>query len=365
MRFETNTKPVVSGLDLGIITSNITKFYQKSCIVELTIEETGLRINTEVSAVKSEMVFKGSVSGDGENHVFVDSLLFKNLMKSLTSDTVEFEINADGLTVYSGKSKFNLAQVVSGADLELSRPQQNHDNLQSFDIDKAGWEFIKDQQMYAIAMSFIHPVYTHAWLSETGDVIVGDFDNSIFTHSHATHLTSTCLLTDTIINLLSTVPEDSQIMQLGRNYEIKVATDPYTYLCEFTPRYEDDEGIGDYSAGLILQLFNHGDGAVIDSEVVSKYIAQAELFSTTNDDTINLEMNQNSFNLVNQNVNCKIPVTSPFQEFSITFKISLLKDAISHMDSAKVSVCPLVQDGQVSGIILWTDNVETVLAGID
>lgn len=365
MRFETNTKPIVAGLDLGIITSNITKFYQKSCIVELTIEENALRINTEVSAVKSEMVFKGSVSGEGANHVFVDSLLFKNLMKTITSDTVEFEVSEDGLTVYSGKSKFNLAQVVSGEDLELSRPRQDYEILSSFDVDKAGWEFIKDQQMYAIAMSFIHPVYTHAWLSDAGDVIVGDFDNSIFTHSRAASLTSTCLLTDTIINLLSIVPEDSKIIQLGRNYEIKVQTDPYTYLCEFTPRYEDEEGIGDYSSGLILQLFNHGEGVVLDSRVVGKYISQAELFTTTNEDTINLEICKDHFSLVNQHVNCKIPVTSPFQEFSVTFKISLLKDAISHMDNEKVSICPLIQGDQVSGIVLWTDNIETVLAGID
>ena len=365
MKFEASTKPIVSGLELGIIPSNITKFYQKSCIVELTIEKASLRINTEVSAVKSELVFKGYVSGEGQNHIFVDSLLFKNLMKSITNDMVEFDISEDGLTVYSGKSKFTLPQVVSGDDLELSRPEQDYQSAQSFELDKSGWEFIKDNQMYAIAMSFIHPVYTYAWLGESGDVIVGDFDNSIFTHSYSAHLKTTCLLTDTIINLLSTVPEDSKIMQIGRNYEIRVATDPYTYLCEFTPRYEEDEGIGDYSANLILGLFNHDSSIRINSEAISKYISQAELFSTTNDDTINVEVAQNSFNLVNHNVNCKIPVDSPFEDFSITFKISLLKDAISHMDSKDIEFCPLIQDGQVSGIILWTDNIETVLAGID
>lgn len=365
MKFIVNTKPVINGLDLGIIASNITKFYQKSCIVELTIENNSLRINTEASAIKSELIFKGSASGDGQNHVFVDSLLFKNLMKTIDSDTVEFEISENGLTIYAGKSKFNLPQVVSGDDLELSRPENLDEVSRFIGIDKAGWEFIKDQQMYAIAMSFIHPVYTHAWLSETSGVIVGDFDNSIFTHSHAAHLTSTCLITDTIINLLTTVPEDSQIIQLGKNYEIKVETDPYTYVCEFLPRYEEDEGIGDYSSDVILSLFDHETGVDINTSVVSKYISQAELFTTTNDDTIDLKMTDDAFNLINQNVNCKIPVDNPFGEFSITFKISLLKDAISHMDSEIISICPLLQDDQVAGIIMWTENMETVLAGID
>ena len=365
MRFAANTKPIVSGLDLGIIASNITKFYQKSCIVELNIEDNCLRINTEASAVKSELKFKGNVSGEGETHVFVDSLLFKNLMKTIDSDVVEFELKEDGLTIYSGKSKFNLPQVVSGLDLELSRPQDVDEVTRFIGIDKSGWEFIKDQQMYAIAMSFIHPVYTHAWLSDTGDVIVGDFDNSIFTHSHAAHLTTTCLITDTIINLLTTVPEDSQIIQLGKNYEIKVETDPYTYLCEFTPRYEEDEGIGDYSAGIILSLFEHENGIALNTSIISKYISQAELFTTTNDDTIDIKMTSDSFNLMNQNVNCKIPVNNPFGEFAITFKINLLKDAIQHMDNENIQLCPLIQEDEVAGIVIWTENMETVLAGVD
>lgn len=365
MKFTCNTQPIVDGLDLGIISSNITKFYQKSCIVELTIDGDSLRVNTEASAIKSELLFKGSVSGEGESHVFVDSSLFKNLMKSVDSNIVDFELKEDGLTVYAGKSKFNLPQVVSGADLELSRPENIDSAIQSLAVDRNGWEFIKDQQMYAIAMSFIHPVYTYAWLSDTGDVIVGDFDNSIFTHSRATHLTSTCLITDTIINLLTTVPENSQIIQLGKSYQIKVETDPYKYVCEFTPRYEEDDGIGDYNSGIILSLFEHPDGVKLDLSKLAKYIAQAELFTTTNDDTIDVVVNSTSFSLVNNNVNCSIPVEANFEPFKITFKINLLKDAISHMNSNEFYMCPLIQENEVSGIILWTDNMETVLAGVD
>ena len=113
MKFISNTKPISDGLDIVIISSNITKFYQKSCIVELTIEENALRINTEVASIKSEIIFKGNSSDEGSNHIFVDSLLFKNLIKTLETDTIEFEIKNDSLSIYSGKSKFNLPQVVA------------------------------------------------------------------------------------------------------------------------------------------------------------------------------------------------------------------------------------------------------------
>lgn len=366
MKFSANTAPIVSGLDLGIITANITKFYQKSCIVELTIEENSLRVNTEVSAIKSELIFKGKVSGSGNSHIFVDSLLFKNLLKTIDTEIVEFEFLEDSLVVISGKSKFNLPQVISGEDLELMRPTAASSTGIISEINKDNWEFIKDQQMYAISMSFVHPVYTNAWMGENGDAIVGDFDNGIFTHSKKAQLDSTCLLTDTIINLLTNVPEDSQILSIGKNYLVKVETDPYSYLCEFSPKYEEDEGVGDYSSNIILSLFEKSDNYIeLDIAKLSKYLSQAELFATTNDDVINVDVTSDLFKFYNEHVDCKIPVVNPFGDFSIVFKITLLKDLISHMDDTNVKVSPLIQGDEVSGILMWTNNMEAMLAGAE
>lgn len=366
MKFVSNTHPIVEGLDLGIIQANISKFYQKSCIVELTVDEGILRVNSEAASIKSELRFSGNASGDGYAHVFVDSLLFKNLMKTIDTDTVEFEFGENDLTIHSGKSKFTLPQVVSGEDLELSRPALDVSQMLSVSANKSGWEFIKDKQMYAIAMSFIHPVYTNVWLGESGDVIVGDVDNSIFTHSTQVSLPSTCLITDTVVNLLAAIPEDAKIIQLDRSYEIRVDTDPYTYICEFTPKYESDAGVGDYNSSIILSLFNKPEHSIqFDISKISKYISQAELFTVTNDDTINLKVSESELSLVNQNVTCAIAVDNPFEPFEITFKITLLKDLISHMDVDEVSLCPLTQDGEVVGIVLWTDAVEAVLAGVE
>lgn len=366
MIFEANTKPIVDGLELAIINSNITKFYQKSCIVELDIEENDLRVNTEVSAIKSELIFKGSVSGDDSyTHAFVDSLLFKSLLESLDSDTVKLEINENSLTVYSGRSHFNLPQVIEEADIELDRPNRDVAASNFIKVDQSSWKFIQDYQMYALAMSFLHPVYRYVWMGESGDVISGDYDNSIFTTSKKSQFPTTCLITDTIVNLLNNVPEGSQIAQLDRSYEIKVDLDPYSYICEFEPKYEEDEGVGTYSADIILSLFNHDAGIAVKTDKLSKYLSQAELFSNANDATIKLACTNDSLSLVNESVNCKIDVNNPFGEFSVAFNIKFLKDAFNHLDSDEIQISPLIQDGVATGIILWTDNMTTVLGGVE
>lgn len=364
MKFISNTKPISDGLDIVIISSNITKFYQKSCIVELTIEENALRINTEVASIKSEIIFKGNSSDEGSNHIFVDSLLFKNLIKTLETDTIEFEIKNDSLSIYSGKSKFNLPQVVADNEMSLARPQRIDYSTDVSEIDQNGWNFIKNQQMYAIAMSFIHPVYTNVWLSNSGDAIVGDFDNSIFTHSNKVNLDSTCLITDTIVNLLTTLPEDSKIYKVDKNYELKVDTDPYNYLCEFVPKYEEDEGVGNYNSEIILSLFDHSLGEIdIDAEKLLKYISQAELF--INDDILEMHVTSDEFSLTNEHIDCKLSIDNNCGEFDLKFKIPLLKDMLLHLNSDKIKVCPFKQGDTTVGIIAWTDEVEAVLAGCE
>lgn len=365
MKFRVNTKPVVSGLDLAIINSNITKFFQKSVIVQLTVDNGSLRVNTEASSIRSELVFSGEATGEGANMVFVDSLLFKNLMGTISSDVIELEFKEDGLTVYSGKSHFNLPNVVSGTDLQLIRPQEITNTEAGIDVNSENWEFIKDQQLYAIAMSFTHPVYRNVWLDGEGNVLVGDFDNSIFTHSQKSCLDDTCLLTDTIVNLLTTVPEDSKIIKVGDNYEIFVEKDSFTYLCEFIPKYESED-VGDYSAPMILDLFDHSDSSImLDLTKISTYIKQAELFATTTDATITMKTEGEILKLKNKNVDCEVSIVNPFEDFTIDFKISFLKDALSHMDKDEIHIAPLVQEDEgVIGLIMWTDSMSTVISGV-
>lgn len=365
MKFTTNTKPIVDGLELGIINENISKFYQKSCVVQLTVEDAGLRVNTEAPSIKSELLFKGKVEGDGTNQVFVDSKLFKDLMGTIDTNEVEFELLSDRLSVRSGKAEFRLPVVLSSADVELERPNEDSQNGSGFDIEQQNWKFIKDHQMYSIGISLNHPVYTYVWVSDDGKVIVGDYDNSIFTYSKNIDFNETCLIPSSIINLLTNVPENSVIVPIGRSYRIFVTADPFTYICEFTPKYEDDEGVGSYKANMILSFFDDTSNSFkIDSNKILKYINQADLFSST-DSIISVNVTDSTFNMKNENVDCTIPIDNPYGDFELNLQLGFFKNLIMHIDSDEINICPLKQGDECSGIIAWTDDISTVLGSVD
>lgn len=366
MKFKGNTAPLKNGVDLCIIDSNISKFFHKSCLVELTIEEDCLRINTEASSLKSELILQGKSSGDGVNNILVDSVLFKKLLNTLDSNVVEIEITENSLHINSGGSKFNLPKMLDSEDAALDRPTPITSVDGQVALGASGWNFIKNHQLYAIAVSFIHPVYTNVWSGESGDTIVGDVDNSIFTYSKKSSLNKKCLITDTIINLLTNVPEEAKIIENEDNYEVFVEIDPYTYLCEFTPKYETDEGVGDYNSDMILPLFKHDDTYItFNKNVILKYINQAELFVNNIDSTVRLILDNNSIIVKNDNANCKLDINNPFGNYEMEFKISFLKDAISHINSDEINMCPLIQEDELIGIILWSDDMTTVLSVID
>lgn len=365
MKFTANTKPIVDGLDLGIINENINKYYQKSCVVQLTVQDNGLRINTEAPSIKSELLFKGKVEGDGTNQVFVDSKLFKDLMNTIDTDEVEFELFDDRLSIKSGKAEFRLPVVLSSEDVELDRPNEESQNGSSFDIEQKNWKFIKDHQMYSIGISLNHPVYTYVWVSDDGKVIVGDYDNSIFTYSKNIDFNETCLIPSSIINLLTNVPENSVIVPIGRSYRIFVSTDPFTYSCEFTPKYEDDEGVGSYQADMILNFFEDMSNSFkINSNQILKYINQADLFSSSNS-IIDINVTDSSFNMKNENVDCTIPIDNAYDNFELSLQLALFKNLIMHIDSDDINICPLKQGDECSGIIVWNDDISTVLGSVD
>lgn len=369
MKFACSTKPLIDALNLGIVNQNISKFHQKSCLAQIKADRQVLQINLEAAYVFTEIMLKGSGDSDEPATVFVDCALLKSLVSTFDGVAVTtFEFTDSGLVLHSGSSKFNLPKMVDDdAGLELTSPGLPPEGAASIDITKDEWKFIKDYQMYAIAMSFIHPVYTRVYVGEGGDTIVGDFDNSLFTYSKKSKLGSTCLLSDTIINLFNSLPEGAKLTKLGRSYLISVQTDGYEYASEFTPVYESDEGVGEYNADVIIEMMNHGEDAIqLNLAAVNKFMNQAALLSTSTEDTIRLIVKSNEVALVDKNVDCKIPLAKASNyEFTIDFKTSLLKSVISNFDEEEINICPLSVEGEISGVVFWTKNMTAVLGGVD
>lgn len=366
MKFTTNTKPLSDSLNLGIINGNISNFHKKSCLVQLTATKSDLKINIEAARIKSEIHLKGSGDEDTKATIFVGSLLLKQLVSTLDSSTVSLEFDDSGLIIHSGTSKFTLPKMIDEAELELDAPDLPDYSAPSIDIDKSDWKFIKDSQMFAIAMSFIHPVYTRVWIGEGGDVIVGDFDSGLFTHSMHNKLGTTCLLSDTIVNLFNSLPDGSKLIKHETSYIISYRSDSFDYVSQFTPQYETDEGVGSYNSDIILGVLSHPDkGIRFNPQEFSKYLSQASMLTSSLDDTISLGFKDNLLYLKDNNVDCKLKADGESEGFECEFKTESLRKVISNYSDDVINMIPIVQDGDVSGITVWGNELTTTLAGVE
>lgn len=376
MKFTCSTKPLQNALKLGVIKSNISKFYQKSCLAKITCTQDTLKVNLEASRIVTQLKLHGSGDEDGPASVFVDCQVFNDLVNTFDSDVVTIEFVEGGIVLHAGKSKFTLPKVIDDsddADLDLATPQELDQNAihMSLDVKAENWKFINDHQMFAIAINYIHPVYCRVWIGENGDVLVGDYDNSVFAHSHKGSLGRTCLLPPTIINLFTSLPEGSKLIDTGSSYIVKVVTDGYEYVTEFMPELESDENVGSYNADIFLSLFANKDQSVtLDVPKVTKFLNQAA-FIITYDSLLDFVVSDNSVYIGSDAVNCDLPFLDDgrVENFECKFKANFLKFVFSALDSEKVHIAPTIsgegEDREVAGVLFWTDNMSVLLGAVE
>jgi len=368
MNFSLSTKPFADALNLGVIPGNISKYYRLSCLAQLTASKHELRINLEANNVVTEILLRGQ--GDVEETVtgFVDCLILKQLVGTLETNTITIEYTNGGIILHSGSSKFTLPYLAESTDGELRRPKLAPEGSPKVPVDLNDWKFIKDYQMYAVALSFVHPIYTNVWIGESGDVIVGDFDNSLFTFSKKNKLGRTCLLPDTIINLFNSLPEGANITLMDTSYRVDVKTDGYEYASEFTPKYEDDGGaVGSYAADAIMGSIVKDDSNTIKVPVapIAKFLSQADLLSSGGSNKIEFGVSGSEVRIHDNNVDCKVKFEGSSKEFNIPMNLSQFKPIIGHMDTETISICPVDMDGEVSGLVIWSDSLTVMVGALD
>ena len=368
MKFTLSTKPLSNALDLGVINANISKFYRTSCLAQLTASKNTLRINLEASFIKSELLLRGSGDSDEEVVSFVDCAVLKSLISTIETSTVTIEFVEGGIVIHSGSSKFNLPSLVDGADgVSLSRPDVNTDpSAATIKLVADDWKFIKSYQLYAAASSFVHPIYTRVWLGADGNVIVGDIDNTLFTFSKKGHLGRTCLLSDTIINLLESLPEGAQITQMGTSYRVEVSTDAFDYAAQFTPQYESEEGVGSYESAIFLEKSQLDPANQIKVSIapVKKFLSQAELLSSAGG-AIELSYSAGQLSLKDDNIDCKVAVEGTCSDFSSQFDFSNLKLILGNIDEETATISPIIEEGVTVGILVGTPNLTVLLGGLE
>ena len=364
MQFTVSTKPFADALDLGVIPANISKYYRLSCLAQLTATKNQLRINLEASNVVTEILLKGSGDEDREVTGFVDCLVLKQLVNTFESNTTRIEYADGGLILYSGNSKFNMPFLAEASEGELRRPNLPANNVTKIPLSLDDWKFVKDYQMYAIALSFVHPVYTNVWIGQDGDVIVGDFDNSLFTFSKKNNLGTTCLLPDTIINLFNSLPSGASITMMDKSYRVDVKTDGYEYATEFTPKYEDENA--NYSAEPILSSVVKDESNAVKVAVapITKALSQAELLSSTSE-VVDLSVTANEVRIKDENIDCKLSFEGTCNPFEVQLNSKLFKSLVNHIDAENMTISPIVNDGEVAGIIVWTPSLTVMLGAVE
>ncbi len=367
MKFTLSTKPLSDALDLGVIPGNISKYYRLSCLAQLTATRQELRINLEASNVVTELTLVGTGDEDGPVTGFVDCLVLKQLVGTFEANTTTIEYTEGGVILHSGSSKFTLPFLAESADGELRRPQAAPEGAATVPVDLKDWKFIKDYQMYAVALSFVHPIYTNAWIGQDGDVIVGDFDNSLFTFSKKSKLGRTCLLPDTIINLFNSLPEGANITLMDKSYRIDLKTDAYQYTSEFSPKYEDEDNNGNYSAAAIMGSLQKSEENSIKVPVapIAKVLSQADLLSSSGDNKIQFNVVGDQLRIYDDNVDCKVKFEGNCPEFNIPLNSSQFKSIIGHVDEDTIKISPAWMDNSVAGLTIWTDNLTVMVGAVD
>lgn len=370
MKFTVSTKPLKNVTDLGIIKANISKFYYRSNIVQITATQDTLKLNIEASGIKSKMTLKGSGDEDTTVSIMVDCSVFKALLDSIENDVITLEFIEGGMYIHAGTSKFAIPQMLDVNDVQLSEPVEQYNATSSITIKPADWQFVKDHQMYAISDSAQHPVYTNVWVGKDKDIIVGDFESSLFTYSKHGDFDSTCLFPSSLINLFTSIPEGSKVEKIDKNYILTITTDSYSMVTEFMPKYEDDEAVGSYNSDIILGMLVHPESFItIDIGPITKFISQTSIINQTElDKIIEFSIADNKLTLSNKSSDYSMTVTSA-DNYSVKFTSDTLKSVLSNFDSDKINIAPMVREEngekKTIGCIFWTDNLTTLLAGED
>lgn len=372
MKFTVSTKPLKNVTDLGIIKANITRFYYRSNIVQITANRDTLKLNIEASGIKTRMTLKGSGDADKSVSVMVDCSMFKNLLNSIESDVITLEFVDGGLSIHAGTSKFAIPQMLDVNDVQLNEPIDQYTATSSIVIKPADWQFIKDHQMYAISTSAQHPVYTNAWIGNN-EIIVGDYDSSLFTYSKKGNFDSVCLFPTSLVNLFTSIPEGSTVSKVGRNYVLSIDTDSYAMLTEFLPKYEDDESVGSYNSEIILGMLKHPDKFVtVNVGPITKFINQTAILSQNDmDKIIDFVIKDGKLTLTNRASSYSMEVSAD-ENYEVKFPSDMLKNVLSNFDADQVNIAPMKREetddeGNAKvitiGCLFWTDSLTTLLAG--
>jgi len=371
MKFVVSTKPLKNATNLGIIKSNISKLYYRSGLIQIVGSESQLKLNIEATGIKTEITLPGSGTISGEDDItgiIVDCTIFKGLIDSIDADVITMEFNPGNITLSAGTSKFAIPQVLDINEVQLNAPISDYTAASEIILNPDDWKFVDDHQTFALAdqEKSNYPMYKNVWVSDSHDVITGNYESSLFTHSKKGNFDGTCLLPVSLINLFTSIPEGSKIIKVDREYILSISTDSYNIITEFTPKYEDDPDVGSYSSDIVFSMLDHSDVFLTTPVApIVKFINQVALLSEgTFDQVITLSLKDNVLTVSNKTNEYTTRVDCA-DEYMINFDTEVIKSVLSNFDSENVNISKMVRDDDVIGCCMWSDNLTILVSSRD
>lgn len=367
MKFSVSTKPLISGVNLAIVDANITRYYPKSSVVYISASNTTLTIHHDGEFVSTSINFKGS--GDGaDSSVYVDAALFKKLVGTLSgSDRVVFEFTGDCLILHSGSSKYMLQKAASTMDFipnvisEITSAELD----MAITIDVSDWKAIKSSQLYVKSDASSNVLYTLVYVSSDGDALVCDMDNSLLTHSSISGIEETCMIQDTVVNVLASITS-GVLVKRDDKFVVASITDAYECLASFAPIYESDE-VGSYNADMIIGLMqsNNDTSMLAKTADLKKAMSQASMLAPRGY-TINCDFTGECIDFKTPTMECKIPVVNgPVNSYTLKFNPDLFGKVVSHLPGDDVTIRPTYNDDEIVGITCECDYLTVVLGACE
>lgn len=374
MTFTCSTKPLNDALAMSVIQKNVNKFYPKSCLARLKASSNRLTINLEAANIVTEISIFGSGDEESCDEIYVDCIRLKNLVGAVSNDVVSLEFIEHGVVLHVGNSKYTLEQMMDSNDVLFNVPSTEYKALNDeFVVEGNPWKFVQDHLMYIRNKDTKLPLYQYVWTNEDGKVIVGDMENGMFattTLKGGTQFSKALLLSDTIVNLMNSIPSGTKICETENGYRIAFSNDAFEYVAEFVPRYEGEPGVGDFQAPTILGLLdkNADDSVEIDISGIVEFLNKTSILTALSDTIIEFSVENGILDVKNRLSHYSMQVKGDNAEelnFSLKFIAQNLYEAISHTVKNVVHIQPSFRDDIPVGIVFWEDNLSTIVAGAD
>lgn len=373
MKFTSNVKPLQDVLDLVVVPSNISKFYAKSTILQVSIDSKGqLILNSEADSVISEARLKGSVDKIESTTTFVDSVQFKALIATLDSPTVQLDFDGGHIVVQSGRSKFSIPNPGIDGTMALQSPVEPSGT--EFDLKSDIWKSVKDKQMYSLSDNFVKLVYTYIF-NGTKEIMVGDYMNGLFTRTPKVGLPSQCLLSSNVVSVILSVDNDSKGYHVDRSFVIVSTTDTYQFISELKPKYETSPEVGSYNSEMISELFTKADmdGILLPIVKVKLLLLQSNLLLEGDSPSIKWSCADNILRFTSDKgeVDGEIEgkLTGKPKKWELEFKLKNIMSVISNLDGENIGVYPSFQEEGdeviCNALVFKDDSVEVILAGLE